>query len=529
MEELCGDNPGVRVAELARHWISATEPIDLAKAIGYSRQAGDAALHALAPADALRYYTQALDLYPQASDPDPVLGLDLSIGLGTAQRQTGDPAFRETLLGAARRAADLGDTDRLVAAALANDRGFYSAVGIIDDEKIGILELALARLPADHHDRALVLATLCAELIFGSPLEHRQALADEALAIARSSDDDATIVRVIYHVAYALFVPPLLEQSLAWTADALTRAEQLGDPILLFHAANNRQWAASAAADIDEMDRCLAIMEAVAEQLDQPLFKWLHSYFGAFRSLIAGDLDRAEAVATDALKIGTDGGESDADFVFVAQVLSVSSQRGTVGELIPQVKQAAADNPGLPAYVAVLARVQADVGSYDEARNLLAEFAAADFDLPLDPTWMTGMLNYAEAAAECGDPIYARPVLERLAPWSDRWSCTGVSVEGPVSHYLGALAAVLGRYDEADSYFTEAAAMNERMGAKYFAARTDLQWGKMLAERQTPGDAKKARELLTKAQTAAAANGYWTVERRAMAALQLIDDAGPKG
>ena len=34
-------------------------------------------------------------------DPDPVLALDLVIGLGTAQRQTGDPAFRDTLLEAA--------------------------------------------------------------------------------------------------------------------------------------------------------------------------------------------------------------------------------------------------------------------------------------------------------------------------------------------------------------------------------------------------------------------------------------------
>ena len=103
LEELCGNRPGSRVGELARHWFSATQPIDLTKAIGYSRQAGDAALSALAPAEALRYYAQALDLYPQATDPDPVLGLDLAIGLGIAQRQTGDPAFRDTLLGAARR------------------------------------------------------------------------------------------------------------------------------------------------------------------------------------------------------------------------------------------------------------------------------------------------------------------------------------------------------------------------------------------------------------------------------------------
>ena len=65
-----------------------------------------------------------------------------------------------------------------MAAALANDRGWYSAVGVIDAEKVAILEMALDRLPGDDPDRALVLATLCAELTYGSPLERRQALAD---------------------------------------------------------------------------------------------------------------------------------------------------------------------------------------------------------------------------------------------------------------------------------------------------------------------------------------------------------------
>ena len=38
------------------------QPVDLTKAIDYSRQAADAALKSLAPDDALRYYSQALDL-----------------------------------------------------------------------------------------------------------------------------------------------------------------------------------------------------------------------------------------------------------------------------------------------------------------------------------------------------------------------------------------------------------------------------------------------------------------------------------
>ncbi|HEY5023857.1 MAG TPA: hypothetical protein VII76_02680 [Acidimicrobiales bacterium] len=44
----------------------------------------------------------------------------------------------------------------------------------------------------------------------------------------------------------------------------------------------------------------------------------------------------------------------------------------------------------------------------------------------------------------------------------------------------------------------------------------------MLAKRQAPGDAEKARDLLNKAHTVAAANGYGNVERRSAAALQHL-------
>jgi len=126
---------------------------------------------------------------------------------------------------------------RLVAAALANDRGWYSAVGAIDTEKVEVLETALDRLSADSGERALVLATLCSELVWASLLERRETLAEEALRIAEASGDEAIIVRALNTVSFPLLVPSLLEQSLARTADALSRAERLGDPLLLFWAA----------------------------------------------------------------------------------------------------------------------------------------------------------------------------------------------------------------------------------------------------------------------------------------------------
>ncbi len=523
LEDLCGDHPGSRVGELARHWFSATQPIDLVKAISYSRQAGDAALDALAPADALRYYAQALDLYPQATDPDPVLGLDLAIGLGTAQRQMGDPAYRDTLLGAARRAADLDDTERLVAAALATDRGWFSAAGAIDAEKIEVLEVALDRLPADNPDRALLLATLCSELTWGSSLARRQALADEALAIAGASGGDATIVRVLNNIFAALLVPSLLEQTLERTADALARAERVGDPVLLSGACSWRAFAAFRAGDIDEMDRCFEITNGLSEQLGQPTLNWGRINALATRALIAGDASQAEQLATEALQLGTDSGQPDAAIFFGALFMSISLERGTMGDLVPLIEQAIVDNPGLPSLNATLALAHAMGNRLDEAERLLAEFAAADFDLPMDQLWLIGMVRYAEVATECRDQQCARPLFDRLAPWADQWAGTGAAPGAVVSYYLGGLGAVLGLYDEADSYFAQAAAVSERMGAKFYAARTNLSWGTMLTERGDPGDTEKARDLLTNAHSVAMTNGYGYIERRAVAALQRLD------
>ncbi len=54
------------------------------------------------------------------------------------------------------------------------------------------------------------------------------------------------------------------------------------------------------------------------------------------------------------------------------------------------------------------------------------------------------------------------------------------------------LASVLGRYDEANLYFAQSAAMCEQMGAKFFAAQTNLLWGEMLSKREAPSDAGRA-------------------------------------
>jgi tetratricopeptide (TPR) repeat protein len=523
LEAVCGDRPGPRIGALARHWFEA-QPLDVARAISYAHRAGDAALAGLAPEVALRFYVQAITLMTDHGVADEMLSIDLAIGLGTAQRQTGDPACRETLLDAARRAAAIDDTDRLVVAALANDRGWYSVSGAVDEDKVALLELALDRLPADHQHRALVLGTLCAELAFSGTLERRQALADQALSIALTTGDDATVARILNHLVFPLLVPSLLDQSLAWSDEALRRAQRVGDPVLIYFAAMYRATVATRAGDMAEVDRCLAIAGPLTQQLDQPSLHWEYTFHLARRAQVAGDTAEAERLATRALEIGTECGQPDAATFFGAQLAVVSWQRGTMGDLAPLLEQMVVANPGLASLQASLAVAYAEGDRLDEARRLLESFAASGFELPQDSTWLNGMTEYAEAAIACGDPSFAAPLLDRLAPFEQQFSCAGgVTAEGPVSLVLGGLATVLGLTDDADRYFAEAAAFSERVEATYFAARTDLLWGQMLARRGADGDLTAAGVLLDRARSVSATQGYAGLERRAVACLAAMD------
>jgi hypothetical protein len=143
IEHLYGEPSDARLGELARHFLLATRPTDADKAMSYARRAGEAALAALAPDDAVRYFGQALELAGQGVSVDPVR----SHRPVDRPRHRPAPGWhrlvpRDPPRGGSR-ARELGDTDRLVAAALANSRGFFSAMGQVDAEKVEVIEAAL--------------------------------------------------------------------------------------------------------------------------------------------------------------------------------------------------------------------------------------------------------------------------------------------------------------------------------------------------------------------------------------------------
>jgi hypothetical protein len=71
-----------------------------------------------------------------------------------------------------------------------------------------------------------------------------------------------------------------------------------------------------------------------------------------------------------------------------------------------------------------------------------------------------------------------------------------LSCVGSYGYYRGLLASCLGRWEDAGRHFADALAMNERLGARPYVVRTRRAWAAMLLDRNAPGDASRAGDLI---------------------------------
>ena len=140
--------------------------------------------------------------------------------------------------------------------------------------------------------------------------------------------------------------------------------------------------------------------------------------------------------------------------LFGVQFLIVNLQRGTVGELAPMIEDQFAGMSDLDqvARTASLAQAYAEGHLTDQAAALLEQLAQAGFEICMDQTWSSATVLFADAAIAVGEPRFAGPIFDRLRPFAEQMATAGaVANLGPISYYLGGLATVLSRYDDADS------------------------------------------------------------------------------
>ncbi|HEV3311117.1 MAG TPA: BTAD domain-containing putative transcriptional regulator [Chloroflexota bacterium] len=511
----------LNAAELAHHWLSAGRLASPVKAVAYARLAGDDALRALAPAEAIRWFEEALAVL--SAFPDEHEQARCMAGLGEARRQAGDGTFGEILLEATRIALVVGDKDTLVQAALANNRGWTSRVGEIDSKRIEALEMALRALPeTDDPLRARLLVLLAQERTYDGDYRSRRELADAALEMARRVNDPATVLDVLLKRRLAIRMAHTVDELLAESIEARKLAYQLEDPVAQFWSALAcTLFSVQVGSGLDVV-RYRDEFTRLASEIGQPLLEYQALFNRSWCALLAGDITQAEALTNFAFKIGNETEQPDAPLMYFGQLFAIRLHQGRLDEIADEMVRTAKENPGISAARAVAAQALVESGRNDEARVMLESEKGSGFPAPFDYFLASYLDIWSQVASRLEDSSAAQILFDRLNPWPKLVVFSGLTVQGAVAHDLAVLASVLGHYESAEVHFAEARQTHKSLSSPYLIARTDCEWGLMLLRRGASSDRKRAESLCCGALDVATRYGYKMIEKTTRAQLSRL-------
>jgi class 3 adenylate cyclase/tetratricopeptide (TPR) repeat protein len=502
------------LAELAHHWVAATRPAQIDKALEYVRRAGDAALAALSPDDAIRWYRQALALVEQQPSSDERRRASLLASLGTAQRHAGEPGFRETLIQAAAIAEQLGDSDVLIEAAL----GFASreeTVGFDDTKRVA--SAALERVGAQPTaQRARLLAVLAGAQDGATEWEKRRDLSLEAVEAARRVGDSATLVEVINTTHTALATPDRFAEFRADAEHAAEHADTIGDPILRYRSRYLLTWVRYQECDLPAVDDLLAEMGAIVDQVGLPPPRWELGTATTGRLLLAGRADEAEATNDRTLELGTAADLPEALGTFGGLLYAIRVHQGRLDEIADFFLDVTHDNPSIAALRAAIPAMLHEIGRVDEAHEWVAAEAAGGFDFPFDITWGSCVVDALDGAASAGSLDAAHVLVEKVRPYADQLAApTATVVKGAIARPLARCATLLGDYEQAEEWFGIAHDIHTRLQAPFWTALGQLDHADLCLARRADGDNERSRELATTATATADEYGCAGLTRRA--------------
>jgi class 3 adenylate cyclase len=471
LEALGAERAG-RFAELAHHWAAAASGADTGRARYFARRAGEAALAALAPVDAIGWFSRALDLLDPPAD-DVERGWLLA-GLARAQLEAGQPEYRVTRLEAGRVALQTADGELQVAIALCSQR--WESVEPSDADRIAVVEAALSAVgSADSFTRARLLAAL-AEALDQRDWRRREDLASEAAAMSGRLGDE----RGFYELAPLIFWMLTSPSRLAERRELAERAAAITSPatslVAEFEVLLTVLISRVEVADRPGADAAFARVKEIADRLGTPYSRWNLLLHRSWRCLCDGDIAAAEQTAQECLEVGMTMGIAAAMPVFASQILSIRVQQGRVDEIAAFMAEGVDSFVTLSdSWKAAVGLVNCMCGRLDDVQIMLEQEFADRFEhLPQDQSWLFVFCAWAECAVALGRRDVAAFVANRLRPYGSQMIFANSFMWGVVARTVGCLDAMLGDLASAEANLRHALEIHERFGAVYWTARTQL-------------------------------------------------------
>jgi tetratricopeptide (TPR) repeat protein len=314
-----------------------------------------------------------------------------------------------------------------------------------------------------------------------------------------------------------LWGPDQVQERVAAADELIRLADGVGDRELALQGYAWRMQAVLEMGDTATFDADLARYQTLARELRQPLFVGYADMFTALQAGLAGRFDEMEHLAVEAMAGGQRQNEL-APAYFGAQMFWVWWQQGRLAEVEPVLVEIIDEAPAVfPAARAGMALLLVELGRTDEAAAQLDSLAGSEFeDLPRDTSWPICMTLLTPVCAALGDATRAAMLHRLLLPFANRTIVAGPPPAwcyGPAAHYLGVLAATMGRTEEAEADYRLALQLAESMGAPAFVAHSQCEYGGLLVA--LPGREAEGSQLLELAASGADALGFDRLARRA--------------
>ncbi|MGH2745118.1 MAG: tetratricopeptide repeat protein, partial [Gammaproteobacteria bacterium] len=522
LEALYARNPEPYTAELAHHYLEAGS-LAAEKAVEYAQHAGNLAAWQHGYEEAARHYTSALGVLERTGSGDDHVTCELLLSLGNVLSRAGsEPEAKEALRQAAATAEQAGRSDQLARAALEYGGRFAWARASTDPALVPLLERALAAVgEGDSPARVKLLARLAGAMRDDPSRDRRVALAQEALDIARRSGDPLTLAFALEGHWIAVEGPELLTlgDGIAVGEELIQLGELVGDKERVFAGHDHRLHCFWMVADRAGVEVELEALSTLADELRQPAQRW---HVGTGRTMLAlmeGDFEKAEQLIGETLAVGRQVLSWNAVVTHRLALFVLRRAQGRLAELEDTIRRSVHEYPALLRFRCALAHLYGELGRERDAR--------AAFDLLLsrdlarehrDAEWFFSISMLVDPCVLLGDRRGAEKLYALLLPYERLYAQAPVeAIFGSLARALGALAATLGRFEDAERHFDVALETERKMRARPWLAHAQHDLAAMLLTRGGTGDAERAGALLDETLSAYRDLGMGTWAARAAA------------
>ncbi|WP_290650733.1 BREX system ATP-binding domain-containing protein [Aquisalimonas sp.] len=505
------------LVQLAYHFSKAATAGHGAKALEYNLRAAVKAEWMLAHEEAAGYYQAALEMVELAEADDERQWCTVTLAVARSLSKAGHIGEALDWIGrAAALARRIGHVEGLIEACRILEY-ITSKVGVSGSGAVQLVEETLSLLSReDSALRVELLSALAVVVVNDGQVQRGQATAAEGIAMARRVGNERALAMALRAWLYARYPGDELDVRLAAAREVIVLAEALRDSQLECDGHDLCSFYLMEKGDIAAADAHRARSRELGEGARRPFDAHKHLVYRAMRAILEGRYLEGERLAVQALERGRRIWRDAAEGIFGVQMFVIRRDQGRLGELSLAVRSISREQPADAVWQPGLALIYVELGMTEEARAALERLVRDDFAaVPRDALWPACLAFLAEVAVELGEQGHAVTIYDQLQPYRARVLFAGASVAclGAGAHYLGLLAHCLGQRRDAVAHFEAAMALNERMGAWPWLARTREAYGRLLLE-GGPGNAIRARPPLQRALATACELGMSGLEAR---------------